>query len=186
MQWPRLSPVIWSMTFWPSTSGSGDSSVGRASDWKSRRNTDAGSSPRCGKGFFSQCQLSVQTLLRCPYSPCVLSYASASVQTLKTANFGGITMNGQREILQTLIGMGSAALAAAVFFSQVRRPESPTRDQEVQTQISRNFKLDVPMSLVTSVVTQRIINIDCVHYWLFWFGCDCWMRHTQSCELDSY
>ena len=73
-------------------------------------------------------------------------------------------MNGQREILQTLIGMGSAALAAAVFFSQVRRPESPTRDQEVQTQISRNFKLDVPMSLVTSVVTQRIINIDCVHY----------------------
>ena len=41
--------------------------------------------------------------------------ASASVQTLKTANFGGITMNGQREILQTLIGLGSAALAAAVF-----------------------------------------------------------------------
>ena len=41
--------------------------------------------------------------------------ASASVQTLKTANFGGITMNGQSEILHTLIGMGSAALAAAVF-----------------------------------------------------------------------
>ena len=26
-----------------------------------------GSIPRCGKGFFSQSQLSVQTLLRCPY-----------------------------------------------------------------------------------------------------------------------
>ena len=57
----------------------------------------------------------MQTLLRCPYSPCVLSHVSTAVQTLKTANFGGITMNGQREILQTLIGMGSAALAAAVF-----------------------------------------------------------------------
>ena len=30
---------------------------------------DAGSIPRCGKGFFSQSQLSVQTLLRCPYTP---------------------------------------------------------------------------------------------------------------------
>ena len=33
-------------------------------------NTDAGSSPQCGKIFFSQCRrLPVQTLLRCPYSP---------------------------------------------------------------------------------------------------------------------
>ena len=44
----------------------GCSSVGRASD---RRATDAGSFHRCGKGFFSQSQLSVQTLLRCPYTP---------------------------------------------------------------------------------------------------------------------
>ena len=26
---------------------------------------------RCGKGFFSQSRLPVQTLLRCPYSPCL-------------------------------------------------------------------------------------------------------------------
>ena len=71
-------------------------------------------------------------------------------------------MNGQREILQTLIGMGSAQ--RLLCFTQVRRPEFPTKDKEVQRQISRNLKLDVPMSLVTSVVTQRIINIDCVHY----------------------
>ena len=32
---------------------------------KPRRNTDAGSSPRCGIGFFSHCQLPVQTLSRC-------------------------------------------------------------------------------------------------------------------------
>ena len=42
-----------------------DSSVGTASEWKHRyrRNIAAGSSPRCGKRFFSQCQPIVQTLL---------------------------------------------------------------------------------------------------------------------------
>ena len=39
--------------------GWGCSSVGRASD---RHVADAGSNPRCGKGFFSQSQLSMQTL----------------------------------------------------------------------------------------------------------------------------
>ena len=38
----------------------------RASD---RHAADAGSIPPCSKGFFSQGQLSVQTLLRCPYTP---------------------------------------------------------------------------------------------------------------------
>ena len=46
--------------------GLGCSSVGRASD---RLAADAGSIPRCGKGFFSQSQLPVQTLFRCPYTP---------------------------------------------------------------------------------------------------------------------
>ena len=31
---------------------SGDGSVGRVSDLKARRNAEASSSPRCGKGFF--------------------------------------------------------------------------------------------------------------------------------------
>ena len=44
----------------------GCSSVGRASD---RHAVDAGSMTRCGKGFFSQSQLSVQTVLRCPDIP---------------------------------------------------------------------------------------------------------------------
>ena len=39
----------------------GDSSVGRTSDCKARRSTDAGSSPRCGKRFTSQSQLPEQT-----------------------------------------------------------------------------------------------------------------------------
>ena len=38
----------------------------RASD---RHAADAGSIPRCGKGFFSLSQLSVQTLFRYPYIP---------------------------------------------------------------------------------------------------------------------
>ena len=41
-------------------------SVGRASDWPA---ADAGSMPWCGKGFFSQSQLWVQTLLQCLYTP---------------------------------------------------------------------------------------------------------------------
>ena len=45
----------------------GCSSVGRASE---RHAAGTGSIPRCGKGFFFffQSQLSVQTLLRCPYT----------------------------------------------------------------------------------------------------------------------
>ena len=48
--------------------GAGMSSVGRASDWHA---ADAGSIPRCHKGFFfffSQ-KLSVQTILRCAFTP---------------------------------------------------------------------------------------------------------------------
>ena len=69
----------------------GCSSVGRASD---RRAADAGSIPRCGKGFSSQSQLSVQILLRCPYNPRVQSHALTSVCTLKIlwsmSEFGGL------------------------------------------------------------------------------------------------
>ena len=43
--------------------GQGGSSVGRISDWKARLNTDMGLGPRCSKGFFSQSQLLVQTLM---------------------------------------------------------------------------------------------------------------------------
>ena len=49
-----------------SSSGWGGSSVGKASDWHI---ADAGSIPQSGKGFFSQSRLSVQTLLRCLYTP---------------------------------------------------------------------------------------------------------------------
>ena len=83
---------------------------------KNRRSTDAGSSPRCSKGFFSQSQLSVQTVLLCPYSPRVQSHASTSVCTLTIPNTGSHATVWTHEILHTLTGMGGAALAAAVSY----------------------------------------------------------------------
>ena len=65
--------------------------MGRASGPNVRRNTDAGSSPRCGKWFFSQSQLPVQTVLRCPYSPRVQPHASTSVYLLQIPNTGSRT-----------------------------------------------------------------------------------------------
>ena len=44
---------------------------------------NAGSIPRCGKGFFSQSQLSVQTLLRVSVHPRVEPHTLTSVRTLK-------------------------------------------------------------------------------------------------------
>ena len=58
---------------------------GGVANWKSidRHAADGGSIPRCGKGFFSQSQLSVQTLLRVSAHPRVQSHALTSVRTLK-------------------------------------------------------------------------------------------------------
>ena len=41
------------------------------------------------QGIFPPSRLPVQTLLRCPYSPCVQPHASTSVRTLKIPNAGG-------------------------------------------------------------------------------------------------
>ena len=61
--------------------GGCSSLVERASD---RHAADAGSIPRCGKGFFfSQSQLSVQTLLRVSVHPRAQSHAVASARMLK-------------------------------------------------------------------------------------------------------
>ena len=57
----------------------GFSSVGGALDWDA---AEAGLVPHCGKGFFSRSPLSVQTLSRCLYTPCVQSHALTSVCAL--------------------------------------------------------------------------------------------------------
>ena len=56
-----------------------------------------GSSPQRGTRFLSQGQLSVQTLLRCPYSPRVQSLASRSVRELKTPDTGSHTIGRTHE-----------------------------------------------------------------------------------------
>ena len=52
--------------------GWGCRSVGGASGWHA---DDDGSDPRCGREVFSQSPFTVQTLLRCPYTPRVQSHA---------------------------------------------------------------------------------------------------------------
>ena len=53
-----------------------------------------GSSPECGKRFFSQSQLSVWTLLQCPqlYSPHVQPHTPTEVHTIKIPNTGSHTI----------------------------------------------------------------------------------------------
>ena len=57
-----------------------------------RHDIDTGSSPLCGKGFFSQSRHSVPTLLRCPCSPHVQLPAGDSVHKLKILNTGSHTI----------------------------------------------------------------------------------------------
>ena len=74
----------------------------------------------------------MQTLLRCPYSPRVQSHASTSVSLyVKNPKHWQLhdTTFGHKEILHTLIGMGSAALAAAVPYPG--DPNFLERDNEV-------------------------------------------------------
>ena len=71
---------------------SGTAQLAERQTKKARHSTGAGWSPRCGKEFFSQSYLPVQTLLRCPYSPRVQSHAAASVHTLKIPNSGSHTI----------------------------------------------------------------------------------------------
>ena len=59
---------------------SGDGSVGRVSDLKARRNAEASSSPRCGKGFLYPESTSCADFLRCPCCPLVQSRASTNAR----------------------------------------------------------------------------------------------------------
>ena len=59
----------------------------------------------------------MQTLLWCLNSPCVQSHASTSVHKLKITNTGSHTivwMHENTAHTDAVVGMGSAALAAAV------------------------------------------------------------------------
>ena len=104
----------------------GCSSVGVASD---RHATDAGSIPRCGKGFFSQSRLSGQTLLRCPHSSRVQSHALTSVRMLKNSSIGDLTFVWTHEINARTVRNGYHCSGAFCSLTQVRRYEFSVRNK---------------------------------------------------------
>ena len=104
------------MERWCLLTRGGGSSVGRTSDWKARPNTDTGSSPRRGKGFFVSPRVSFQ---------CRLSYGVRTVLVCnrmhqhlcarwKSQIQSAIPLFGRTKTLHTLIGMAIAAPATAV------------------------------------------------------------------------
>ena len=86
---------------------------------------------RCGKGFFSQSQLSVQIPLRCPYNTRVQSHALTSVRTLKIPRLAPIPLLELTKIPYALLGLGSAALKAAVALPSKGDPHFPQGINEV-------------------------------------------------------
>ena len=136
-QWSKPRPE-WNYTVWDLTVhtnsgymllvwfiGLGCSSVGRAS---SRHAAEAGSILRYDKGFISQSQLWVQTLLRCPFSPCVQSHALTSMPTSKIPSTGSRTFVGTQENTARTVRNGQRWSCGCWKLSQVRRPKFPTRD----------------------------------------------------------
>ena len=83
------------------------------------------------QGIFLRQSTSVQTLLRCSYSPRVPAHASISVCTLKIQTLTVTPLCGHRTILHTLVGMGSAALTAAVCLPMYNDPYFPQKANEV-------------------------------------------------------
>ena len=77
-----------------------------------RQDTDASSTPRCGKRFFCHSHF-LCSFLQCLHSTRVQSHAPTTVHTLKIPNCRTLaavpSLFGHRKILHTLIGMGSAA-----------------------------------------------------------------------------
>ena len=90
------------------------SSVGKASDWKARCNTDADSSRRCGKGFFSQCRLSCGV---CSPAPVCNHMHQHLCARSKSKHWQPYHCLDNENTARTLTGMGSADLAAAVPYS---------------------------------------------------------------------
>ena len=89
----------------------GDGSVSRASNWKARCKTDTCSIPQCGKGFFSQSQLSAQTLTVSVQPP----RACSDICTHVTNPKHWLPYHClDTEILHAVIGEGGTVLVAPV------------------------------------------------------------------------
>ena len=92
-----------------------DSPVGRASSWKARHNTDEGLSSQDSKEFFSQSTSSADSYLTVSVQPvCEIACISICVHIKNPKHWQPHHCLDTQKILHTLIGMGSAAFAAAV------------------------------------------------------------------------
>ena len=90
-----------------------DISDGRASDQNARRNTDAGSSSRCGKAFSSLSTFSADDLAMSLLPPCAIACINSSAHVKNLKYWQPYQCLDTRKYC-TLIGMGSAALETAV------------------------------------------------------------------------
>ena len=78
---------------------------------------NAGSSPWRGERFFSESSSSALDSLTVSVQPlCAIACINICAQLKKIPSTGTIPLFGHRKILQTLTGMGSAALATAVSY----------------------------------------------------------------------
>ena len=81
---------------------------------KPKCNTDAGSSPRCGKGFFSQSTFSADPITVSVQPPCAIACINSCAHVKNPKHRQPLPLLVYTKILHTLIGMGSAALVAAL------------------------------------------------------------------------
>ena len=80
-------------------------------------NSEAGSSPQCCKGI-----LTPRVNIQCWLCLTVSVQPACAVPSINIS--ADIKLFGHTKILHTLVGMGSDALAAAVLYPGIRRPES--------------------------------------------------------------
>ena len=141
----------------------GDSSVGRAADWKARCNTDAGSSPRCGKGFFSPSQLPAQPLVcHDPHQHLCMRY--------KSPTLAAIPLFGRRKIPHRQEWV--ALLLRLLCLTELRQPVFSARNKEV---LKKKKK--------------RVLNASWTSLFLFLMGKECkplsvWL-HPEELKLKA-
>ena len=130
----------------------------RASD---RHAADAGSIPWCGKGFFSQSQVSVHTLLRVSVHPRVQSHALASVCILKIlssmSEFDGLWKHLNTQHSQW-VGWSDSVAAD---FSRGKLPQFPMAEiqmgqysRKIYCKVKRNYSYS-PVSAVGNLLAKK-------------------------------
>ena len=87
----------------------------RPTEKKNRRNTDAGSSPRCDERIFlPESTSGAESFTMSVQTPCAVACINICTHVKDSKTLAAIPLFGRTKMLHTLVGMGSAALAAAL------------------------------------------------------------------------